>query len=82
MGRFWWQWGQPQHQHFVACEEMVAAVEDVGFDVVSVERGPATMGGDLYNSIGLWLQEVEFGSELGVVVGEPRRNGCGGNHTG
>ena len=58
LGRFWWQWGQPQHQHFVACEEMVAAVEDVGFDVVSVERGPATMGGDLYNSIGLWLQEV------------------------
>jgi ubiquinone/menaquinone biosynthesis C-methylase UbiE len=58
LGRYWWQWGQPQHQHFVACDEMVAAVEDVGFDVVSVERGPATMGGDLYNAIGLWLQET------------------------
>jgi len=58
LGRFWWQWGQPQHQHFVACEQMVAAVTDVGFDVLSVERGPATMGGDLYNSIGLMLQTV------------------------
>jgi len=58
LGRYWWQWGQPQHQHFVTCEEMVKAVEDVGFDVVSVERGPATMGGDLFNSIGLVLQQV------------------------
>ena len=58
LGRFWWQWGQPQHQHFVTCEQMVAAVTDVGFDVLSVERGPATMGGDLYNSIGLMLQTV------------------------
>lgn len=56
LGRYWWQWGQPQHQHFVACDEMVAAVQDVGFDVLSVERGPATMGGDLYNAVGLWLQ--------------------------
>ena len=58
LGRYFWQWGQPQHQHFVKCEEMVAAVEDVGFDVVSVERGPATMGGDLYNAVALWLQET------------------------
>lgn len=57
LGRFWWQWGQPQHQHFVTCEEMVKALGEVGFDVVSVERGPATMGGDLFNSIGLVLQE-------------------------
>ena len=50
LGRFWWQWGQPQHQHFVTCEAMVAVVEECGFDVVSVERGPATMSGELFNA--------------------------------
>ena len=56
LGRFWWQWGQPQHQHFVTCEGMVSALGEAGFDVLSVERGPATMGGDLFNSVGLVLQ--------------------------
>jgi SAM-dependent methyltransferase len=56
LGRYWWQWGQPQHQHFVPCEEMVAALEQGGFEVVSVERGAATMGGELFNSVGLILQ--------------------------
>ena len=58
LGRFWWQWGQPQHQHFVTCDGMVEALEDVGFNVLSIERGPATMGGELFNSIGLVLQEL------------------------
>jgi SAM-dependent methyltransferase len=58
LGRFWWQWGQPQHQHFVTCEAMVAVVEECGFDVVSVERGPATMSGELFNAVGLVLQSL------------------------
>jgi SAM-dependent methyltransferase len=58
LGRYWWQWGQPQHQHFVPCEEMVTALEHGGFEVVSVERGAATMGGELFNSVGLLLQST------------------------
>jgi SAM-dependent methyltransferase len=58
LGRYWWQWGQPQHQHFMTCDNLVAALGGLGFDVVSVERGPATMGGELFNSIGLVLQHL------------------------
>jgi SAM-dependent methyltransferase len=56
LGRYWWQWGQPQHQHFVPCEEMVAALRSGGFEVLLVQRGEATMGGELFNSVGLVLQ--------------------------
>jgi SAM-dependent methyltransferase len=58
LGRYWWQWGQPQHQHFVSCEEMVAALRSGGFEILLVQRGAATMGGELVNSIGLLLQHL------------------------
>ncbi len=58
LGRYWWQWGQPQHQHFMTCDNLLAELDRVGFEVVSVERGPATMGGELFNSIGLVLQHL------------------------
>jgi SAM-dependent methyltransferase len=58
LGRYWWQWGQPQHQHFVTCEAMVAALEGAGFEVLSVERGEATFGGELFNAVGLVLQRL------------------------
>ena len=58
LGRYWWQWGQPQHQHFVPCEEMEAALRSGGFEVLLVQRGEATMGGELVNSIGLVLQHL------------------------
>ena len=58
LGRYWWQWGQPQHQHFMTCDNVVAELDRVGFEVVSVERGPATMGGELFNSVGLVLQHL------------------------
>ena len=58
LGRYWWQWGQPQHQHFVTCDNLVTALGELTFEVVSVERGPATMGGELFNSIGLVLQHL------------------------
>ncbi|HEX5947851.1 MAG TPA: class I SAM-dependent methyltransferase [Acidimicrobiales bacterium] len=58
LGRYWWQWGQPQHQHFMTCDNLVAELGRIGFEVVSVERGPATMGGELFNSIGLVLQHL------------------------
>ena len=58
LGRYWWQWGQPQHQHFVTCDAMVAALEGAGFEVLSVERGEATFGGELFNAVGLVLQRL------------------------
>ena len=58
LGRYWWQWGQPQHQHFMPCDNLVAALGAEGFEVLSVERGPATMGGDLFNAVGLVLQHL------------------------
>jgi SAM-dependent methyltransferase len=58
LGRFWYSWFQPQHQHFVTCDNLVAALEDEGFDVVSVERGPANLGGDLFTAVVLAMQTV------------------------
>jgi hypothetical protein len=47
LGRWWGCWFQPQHQHFVPCDNLVAELNQTGFEVVSVERGPATTGCDL-----------------------------------
>jgi SAM-dependent methyltransferase len=56
LGPYWWQWGQPQHQHFMTADNLVAHLGGLGFEILSVERGPATMGGDLFNAVGLVLQ--------------------------
>jgi SAM-dependent methyltransferase len=53
LGAHWRCWFQPQHQHFVRCENMVAALEEMAFEVVSVERGPATEGLDASSSVAL-----------------------------
>ena len=58
LGTLWWQWAQPQHQHFIPCDELVAALEQAGFEVLSVERGQATMGGELFNAVALGVQSV------------------------
>jgi SAM-dependent methyltransferase len=55
LGRWWRCWFQPQHQHFVTCANLVAALEDHGFDVVSVERGPASEGMDLSSAVTFWV---------------------------
>jgi hypothetical protein len=51
LGRYWRCWFQPQHQHFVRCENLVEALESMAFEVVSVERGPATEGFDLTSAL-------------------------------
>ena len=56
LGPYWWQWGQPQHQHFMTADNLVAHLGGLGLEVLSVERGPATMGGELFNAVGLLLQ--------------------------
>jgi SAM-dependent methyltransferase len=56
--RYWYSWFQPQHLHFVRCENLVAALEDVGLEVREVERGPANQGGDLFTAVVLLMQRV------------------------
>src|SRR5262245_14931801 len=58
LGRWWFSWFQPQHLHFVPCENLVAALADEGFEVLEVERGPANQGGDLFLAVLLLLQHV------------------------
>jgi SAM-dependent methyltransferase len=58
LGRYWYSWFQPQHQHFMPCENLVAALEDVGLEVREVERGSANQGGDLFTAVVLLLQRV------------------------
>jgi len=58
LGRYWYSWFQPQHQHFVPCDNLVAALEDEGLEVREVERGPANQGGDLFTAVVLLLQRV------------------------
>jgi SAM-dependent methyltransferase len=53
LGPLWRCWFQPQHQHFVRCENLVAALEGMSFEVVSVERGPATEGLDLSSAVSM-----------------------------
>jgi len=38
---------QPQHLHFMRCEELVKHLESQGLEVVSVQRADATLGFDL-----------------------------------
>jgi SAM-dependent methyltransferase len=58
LGRWWYSWFQPQHQHFVPVGNLVAALEDTGFEVVAVERGPANQGGDLFTAVVLAMQRI------------------------
>ena len=56
LGRFWYYWVQPQHLHFVRCEELVQHLETEGFEVVQVARAEATLGFDLTGPTLLRLQ--------------------------
>jgi SAM-dependent methyltransferase len=46
LGMYWPPWGQPQHLHFVTVDNLTALVEERGFEVVDVVRGPARIGMD------------------------------------
>jgi SAM-dependent methyltransferase len=58
LGRWWVGWLQPQHQHFLPCDNLVAALVGAGFDVVSVERGPASTPADLTCAVLLGLGQL------------------------
>jgi SAM-dependent methyltransferase len=53
LGWMWGPWFQPQHQQFLSVGNLTGALEDRGFDVVSVERGPAHQPVDL--GFAMWL---------------------------
>ena len=58
LGPYWRCWFQPQHQHFVTCDNLVAALKGSGFDVVAVERGPATEGMDITSAVTFWVNRT------------------------
>jgi SAM-dependent methyltransferase len=58
LGRYWRCWFQPQHQHFVTCANLVTALEEKGFEVVAVERGPAGEGMDLTSAVTFWVSRT------------------------
>jgi ubiquinone/menaquinone biosynthesis C-methylase UbiE len=64
LGRFWLPWMQPQHMHFVPCGNLVKALEESSFEVVSVERGPATMGADLSAAAVIGVEHLAPSSHL------------------
>jgi SAM-dependent methyltransferase len=64
LGRFWFTWAQPQHLHFVKCEELTAELERMGFEVVSVERGAATLGLDLSGAVVFGVQSLAASPHL------------------
>jgi SAM-dependent methyltransferase len=53
LGWLWASWSQPQHLHLMPLDNLVVALEERGFSVVAVERGPAHMHFDVV--FGLWL---------------------------
>jgi ubiquinone/menaquinone biosynthesis C-methylase UbiE len=58
LGRYWRCWFQPQHQHFVTCANLIAALDENGFDVVSVERGTASEGMDITSAVTFWVNRT------------------------
>jgi SAM-dependent methyltransferase len=63
LGRYWWQWAQPQHLHFIPCDNLVAELSSTGYEVLSVQRGSPTFGNDLVTGIGMWTQSVSRPTE-------------------
>jgi SAM-dependent methyltransferase len=47
VGRWWHNWFQPQHLHFIPLRNLKAALAERGFETVAVERGPAHQRLDL-----------------------------------
>lgn len=39
LGRYWICWFQPQHLHFVPRDNLIAALQEQGFEIVACERG-------------------------------------------
>jgi SAM-dependent methyltransferase len=58
LGPYWGQWVQPQHLHFVSCANLMGALRDEGFDIVSVDRAAAHIGGNLLLGLGQAVERL------------------------
>jgi SAM-dependent methyltransferase len=58
LGRWWFPWSQPQHLHLLPCANLLALLGEQDAEVVSVERGPATLGGDLLGAVAFAIQSI------------------------
>lgn len=58
LGRHWFLWVQPQHVHFVPCQNLVDALGEAGFEVVAVQRGEATGGFDVTGAVVMLVSEM------------------------
>jgi SAM-dependent methyltransferase len=65
LGTFWPPWGQPQHLHFVTADNLAALLQERGYEVVSVVRGPARVGMDFLGAV------TEATNALQPAVGVP-----------
>jgi hypothetical protein len=59
LGRYWRCWFQPQHQHFITCENLLTELEAQGFDILSVQRAEAGEGRDLVVAASLWVGDLQ-----------------------
>ncbi|MGH3770092.1 MAG: class I SAM-dependent methyltransferase [Pseudonocardiaceae bacterium] len=72
-GRFWNAWFQPQHQHMIPLNNLLAALTDRGFSPVTVQRGEANVGGDLTMGLILLLNICAPNPSLPWLAAEPAR---------
>jgi SAM-dependent methyltransferase len=73
-GRFWHPWFQPQHQHFIPLDNLVASLVDRGFSPVAVQREEAHLvGSDLTMSLVLALNAYAPDPRLPWLATEPTR---------
>ena len=73
LGRWWMPWFQPQHQHLIPVRNLVRALADRGFSAVSIERGAAHQGGDLFFGLALALTAIAPDPRLPWLATEPTR---------
>jgi SAM-dependent methyltransferase len=58
LGRYWRCWFQPQHQHFVTCENLLAELDRLGFEVLSLQRAEASEGKNLVFAVNFMTTRV------------------------
>lgn len=58
LGPLWFPWAQPQHLHLASCENLIEVLEGSGLEVVSVERGAATLGAELTLALLLAIENL------------------------
>jgi ubiquinone/menaquinone biosynthesis C-methylase UbiE len=56
LGRYWLPWLQPQHLHFVPCANLVAALEERNFEVVSTQHDHQAV--ELVAALALALEDL------------------------